>query len=83
MFSPTTVEPHCGFSVHPCPLYVQPLSSPLLFIHLVPEAHRVDHSEAQAHVALLQVVGLSPQLHLRLKVGGLKVLKVCVEQSVH
>lgn len=57
--------------------------SPLLFVHLVTEAHRVDHSEAKPNVALVEVIGLSPQLHLRLKVGRFKVFKICIEQSVH
>ena len=56
---------------------------PLLLVHLVSEANGVDHSEAQSDITLLQVVGLSPQLHLRLKVGRLKVLKVGIEQSIH
>lgn len=57
--------------------------SPLLFVHLVSKAHGVDHGEAQSHVTLLQIVGLSSQLHLRLEVGRLEVLKVRVEQRVH
>lgn len=43
--------------------------SPLLFVHLVSKAHGVHHGEPQPHVTFLEVVGLSPQLHLRLKVG--------------
>lgn len=54
-----------------------------MFVHLVAEAHRVDHGEAEPDVALIEVIGLSPQLHLRLKVGRLKVFKIGVEQSVH
>lgn len=54
-----------------------------MFVHLVAEAHRVDHGEAEPDVALIEVIGLSPQLHLRLKVGGLKVFKIGIEQSVH
>lgn len=67
----------CNLSAVTC------LLVPLLFVHLVSKAHGVDHGEAESDVTLLQIISLSPQLHLRLKVGRLKVLKVGVEQSVH
>lgn len=54
-----------------------------MFVHLVAEAHRVDHSEAKSDVALVEVIGLSPQLHLGLKVGRFKVFKIGIEQGVH
>lgn len=50
---------------------------------MISKAHGVDHSQAQSDIALLKIIGLSTQLHLRLKVGRLKVLKVGVEQGVH
>lgn len=59
------------------------LFPPVFFVHLISKAHSVDHSQAQSDITLLKIIGLGTQLHLRLKVGWLKVLKVGVEEGVH
>ena len=58
-------------------------SSPVLFVDLVTEAHRVYNGELEVHVALLQVVGSRPEVDAVLVVAGLLVLEHGVEQRVH
>ena len=59
------------------------MSSPVLFVDLVAEAHRVYDGELEVHVALLQVVGPRPEIDAVLVVAGLLVFEHGVEQGVH
>lgn len=57
--------------------------SPVLFVNLVSEAHSVDHGQLEAHIALLELVGVGLELHARLVVLGGFALELGVEQGVH
>lgn len=57
--------------------------SPVFFVDLIAEAHRVDHGQLELHVALLQVVRARPQVDAVLIVAGLLVLEHGVEERVH
>ena len=63
------------------PLNVQLL--PFFFIDLVSKAYSVDHSEFEAHVALLEFVGVGLERDSRLVVLSGLALKLGVEQRVH
>lgn len=59
------------------------LLSPVLLVDLVSKAHGVDHGQLEAHVALLQLVGVGLELNPRLVVLRGLPLKLGVEQGVH
>lgn len=56
---------------------------PVFFVDLVPKAHCVNHSEFQAHITLLQFVGVGLEGDSWLIVLGGLPLKLGVEQCVH
>lgn len=56
---------------------------PVLFVDLVSKAHRVYDGELEAHVTLLQLVGVGLERDPRLVVLGGLPLKFGVEQRVH
>lgn len=58
-------------------------SLPVFFIDPVSEAHGVDNSEFEAHVALLEFIGVGLERDSRLVVLGGLALKLGVEQRVH
>lgn len=58
-------------------------SAPLFFVDLVSEAHGVDDGELEAHVALLQLVGVGLERDSRLVVLSGLTLKLGVEERVH
>lgn len=76
--SPRWAPPH-GFP----PASTPSPSLPVLLVDLVPKAHRANDGELQPHVALLEVIGVGPELDTRLCVGGWLPLKLGVEQGVH
>lgn len=56
---------------------------PVFFVDLVSKAHCVNDSEFEAHVTLLQLIGVGLQRDPRLVVLGGLTLKLGVEQCVH
>lgn len=56
---------------------------PLLFVDLVPEAHRVYDGELEVDITLLQVIGSRPQVYTILIVTGFFILEHRVEKGVH
>lgn len=57
--------------------------TPVLFVDLISEAHRVNDGEFKAHIALLQLIRVGLELHARLVVLIRLTLKLGVEQGVH
>lgn len=56
---------------------------PVFFVDLVSKAHGVNDSEFEAHVTLLQFIGVGLERDSRLVVLGGLTLKLGVEQRVH
>lgn len=59
------------------------INLPVFFIYLVSEAHGVDNSELEAHIALLEFIGVGLERDSWLVVLGGLTLKLGVEQRVH
>lgn len=56
---------------------------PVFFVDLVSEAHGVDNSKFEAHVTLLEFIGVGLECDSGLVVLGGLTLKLGVEQRVH
>lgn len=56
---------------------------PVFLVYLVPKAHGVDDGKFEAHVTLLELIGVGLECNSWLVVLGGLALKLGVEQRVH